>query len=315
MLAPRLKKRFKHFQKWSRRTGNPCFRLYEKDIPEFPLIVDWYSGEAVAWLMKRTRDDTLELEEQHRQNAIEQILEGLELRKNQLFVKERHRQKDEEGRAQYEKAGQAQQVRIVEEQGLKFEVNLSDYLDTGLFLDHRNARQWLRHLSQGKRVLNLFSYTGSFSIYALAGGADKVTSVDMSNTYSDWTRRNMKINGHKEGEFNEILTEDCLAWLKQAKKEGRLYDIIVCDPPTFSNSKKMDEASLVIDRDYPYLLHDCSKLCAEKGKIFFSNNSRSFKWDEASVPKGFTAKEMSETSVPEDFRNRSIHRSWWLERS
>jgi 23S rRNA (cytosine1962-C5)-methyltransferase len=314
MLAPRLKKRFKHLQKWARRTGNPCFRVYEKDIPEFPLIVDWYNGDAVAWLMKRTRDDTPEAEEIHRQNAIQQILEGLELDPSQLFIKERHRQKGEEGRAQYEKNDQLNYVRVIEEQGLKFEVNLSDFLDTGLFLDHRIARSWLRDIASGYRILNLFAYTGSFSVYAMAGKAEKVTTVDMSNTYCDWTRRNMKLNGFKENEFNEIIATDCLAWLKQAKSEGRLYDIIICDPPTFSNSKRMEEASFSIDRDYPYLLHDCAKLLAPQGKIFFSNNSRSFKWHEDQCPKGMVSKEMTSTSVPEDFRNKNIHRSWWLNR-
>jgi 23S rRNA (cytosine1962-C5)-methyltransferase len=315
MLGSRLKKRFKHLNKWARRSGIQCFRVYEKDIPEFPLTVDWYNGEAVVWLMKRTRDDTPEAEEAHRNICIAQILEGLELEPEQLFIKERHRQKGEEGRLQYGKTGQMNRVKVVEEQGLKFEVNLSDFLDTGLFLDHRNARQWVRDMSNGMRVLNLFAYTGSFSVYALAGNAEKVCTVDMSNTYCDWTRRNMQINGYQESALNEVIASDCLSWLRQANKERRLFDLIICDPPTFSNSKRMEEASFSIDRDCPYLLHDCSKLLAPQGKIFFSNNSKSFKWEDRFCPKGLEAREMTEKSVPEDFRNRSIHRSWWLQKT
>ena len=312
MLEQRLKKRLKHLKKWAQRQNITCFRLYEKDIPEYPCVVDWYDGDVVVWIYRRKKDETAEDAEAHAEDIVAQIQWGLERNKKQIFVKERYRQKGEEGREQYEKFGSDQYYKIVQEQGLSFEVNLSDYLDTGLFLDHRPARTWVREQCKGLSVLNLFAYTGSFSVYALDGGASSVTTIDLSNTYGQWTEKNMEINGFLPTKNNLVIQADCLAWLKQAKQEENAYDLIICDPPTFSNSKKMTDASFVIDRDYPWLLADMIKILAPGGKILFSNNSRGFKLDETKLPSGFMARDVSKSSIPQDFRNERIHQAWWI---
>ena len=190
-------------------------------------------------------------------------------------------------------------------------MNLSDFLDTGLFLDHRVARNWVRGSCKELRVLNLFAYTGSFSVYALAGGASRVTTVDMSKTYLDWASRNVALNEGLDASNHEIVQSDCLAWLGESLKKGEQYDLIICDPPTFSNSKRMKESSFSIDRDYRWLLADLTRLLQPEGRLFFSNNSRSFKLDKEQIPASLLMKEVSSSSVPEDFRNRKIHRSWW----
>jgi len=322
MLGNRLRKRHDQLRKWAARAGIEAFRLYERDIPEFPLVVDWYAGDVVAWLQPRTRDDTPEKAAEHRARCVQEIREGLELEKGRLFLKTRRRQRhrregatDDELAGQYERTGEANAVRVIAEQGLKFEVNLSDYLDTGLFLDHRVTRDLVRQRAQGKRVLNLFAYTGSFTCYALAGGAAATTTVDLSNTYQAWTERNMRLNGFEPSRDHRLIAADCVEWIAREQ-----YDIVVCDPPTFSNSKRMKADSFAIDRDYPDLLRWIARFVAPGGEVFFSTNSRSFEFDMAHVPAGFGAHEISHRSVPEDFRNRRIHRCWrlaegWIPRS
>ncbi len=186
MLANRLSKRFRHLSKWSAREDAPCFRVYERDIPEFPLVIDWYEGEVVVWFHPRTRDDTPEREESFHNLAIGEICAGLQVGTDRLWIKRRERQR---GLAQYERMGERNAVRTVREQGLRFEVNLSDFLDTGLFLDHRTTRRMVRERSKGRRVLNLFAYTGSFTSYAAHGGARATRTVDMSRTYRVHARR------------------------------------------------------------------------------------------------------------------------------
>lgn len=309
MLGARLKKRQRHLRKWSRRENVLCYRLYEKDIPEFPCIVDWYQGEAVVWVFRRTRDESESQVQGFVDRVIAEVMEGLELKRDQVHLKERFRQKRDGEKQQYEKFGGEKSHRVVEERDLLFEVNLRDFLDTGLFLDHRVARQWVREKAMGKRVLNLFAYTGSFSTYALKGGATAVTTVDMSRTYTEWAQRNLRLNGLDESRHTLVMA-DCIEWLEQNK--GLRYDLIVCDPPTFSNSKRMRDASFSIDRDHPQLIRRLIRMLNQGGELFFSNNSRSFEWDESGLLEGFQAREMSKTSVPEDFRNRKIHRSWWI---
>lgn len=314
MLEQRLKKRYKHLKKWAAKQGISCFRLYEKDIPEYPCTVDWYDGDVVVWMKRRTRDEDDDMVQNHVEDVVSQIAWGLERKPSQIFVKERYRQKrNEQGRDQYQREAMEVYTKEVAEQGLKFFVNLSDYLDTGLFIDHRVARSWVRDMAKGLDVLNLFAYTGSFSVYANDGGARSVTTVDMSKTYCQWAEHNLNINGFECDELNTVEVADCLQWLAQAKKERKTFDLIICDPPTFSNSKKMREASFSVDRDYPWLLADMCKLLRKGGKILFSNNSRSFEFDAERCPKGYFAREVSKQSVPQDFRNDRIHRSWWIE--
>ncbi len=311
MLANRLRKRQKHLRKWAKRQGITCYRLYERDIPEYPCIVDWYDGEAVVWLYERKKDETAVQQAAHRQETLTEIQAALNLKPEQIFVKERAVQSGLD--QQYEKYGRSQHIRVVQEQGLNFEVNLSDYLDTGLFLDHRPMRQWVRERSDGKRVLNLFAYTASFTAYAIAGGASATTTVDLSQTYCQWSERNLNLNGFSTSKAHQIIAQDCLKYLKEAKKRREKYDLIVCDPPTFSNSKKMKTASFSVERDHGDLLVDCYGVLAPHGTVIFSNNARQFKLDDASISPYFNIKDVTKQSIPEDFRNGRIHQCWILE--
>lgn len=305
MLDNRLAKRFKHLSKWSRRTSTPCFRVYERDIPEYPLVVDWYDGDVVAWLHPRTRDDTLELEESHAQACEEHILRGLAVERSRLFLKRRQRQR---GLAQYERVDTRGVVRVVREQGLSFEVNLSDYLDTGLFLDHRTTRSLVRARANGRRVLNLFAYTGAFTCHAVAGGAAQTRTVDLSKTYLGWAQRNMALNGFS-GDAHRFEQADCLQWLEQPTR-GESFDIIVLDPPTFSNSKRMVADSFAVERDWPALIASAMRWLDPRGQIWFSTNARSFAPDPALVPPGVVMRDITSFTLPEDFAGRTPHRAY-----
>ncbi len=314
MLGNRLAKQLKHLRGWAKAGGITCFRLYERDIPEFPAIVDWYDGDVVAWVYNRTRDDTPEKVRAFEDLCEEEILDGLQVPGARLHMKYRGRIKDRS--EQYDRVDDRGVVRTVEEQGLKFEVNLSDYLDTGLFLDHRKTRSIIRHYAKGKRVLNLFAYTGSFTVYARAGGAIATTTVDMSKTYQDWTKRNLELNGFAvDGALHRLVHADCLQFLEAGPAPGERYDYIVLDPPTFSNSKRMEADSFAVDRDWPRLVEMATRWLADDGWLYFSTNSRQLKWDDAQVPSGYVAREISERTVPDDFRNRRIHRCWTVTKS
>jgi 23S rRNA G2069 N7-methylase RlmK/C1962 C5-methylase RlmI len=314
VLGNRLAKQLKHLRGWARAGGLTCFRLYERDIPEYPAIVDWYDGDVVAWVYQRTRDDTPEKVRAFEDRCEEEILDGLQVAGARLHMKYRGRIRDRA--EQYDRVDDRGVTKVVEEQGLRFEVNLSDYLDTGLFLDHRKTRSIIRHYANGKRVLNLFAYTGSFTVYARAGGAAATTTVDMSKTYQEWTRRNLELNGFAvDGESHRLVHSDCLQFLSDGPRPGERYDYIVLDPPTFSNSKRMDAGSFAVDRDWPRLVELATRWLADGGYLYFSTNSRQLKWDDALVPAGFAAREISERTVPDDFRNRRIHRCWTVTKS
>jgi 23S rRNA (cytosine1962-C5)-methyltransferase len=313
VLGNRLAKQLRHLRGWARAGDITCFRLYERDIPEFPLVVDWYDGDVIAWVYHRTRDDTLEKEAAFHALVKQEILTGLEVPLERLYMK--YRERIRERTDQYERMDQRGVVRVVKEQGLKFEVNLSDYLDTGLFLDHRKTRSIIRHYAAGKRVLNLFAYTGSFTVYARAGGAAATTTVDMSKTYQEWTKRNLALNGFHESGDHRLVTADCLQYLARGPARWEQYDYIVLDPPTFSNSKRMDAESFAIDRDWPMLLRLVEPWLAPEGWLYFSTNSRQLTWDDQLLPPGWHAKEITRRTVPEDFRNAKIHRCWTAQRS
>jgi len=310
MLANRLAKRLRHLRGWAAAGDVTCFRLYERDIPEYPLIVDWYDGDAVVWIMPRTRDETEADRQAFRERALDEIRSGLAISDSQLWIKDRSGQRGRDGVPQYERVAERGATRVIGEQGLRFEVNLSDYLDTGLFLDHRTTRSLVRRYSEGKSFLNLFAYTGSFTVYARAGGAVATTTVDMSRTYQDWTRRNFALNGMRESPEHRLEAADCLAWLRKGPATGEQYDLIVCDPPTFSNSKRMGEATWAIDRDYAALLALIEPFLAPGGFLYFSTNSRGLKWDASALPAGLEALDLGDRTVPQDFRNRRIHRCW-----
>ncbi len=330
MLAQRLANRMRHLAKWGRRSGVSCFRLYERDIPDYPAIIDWYAdadasdisrdGDATVWLFERTKDETPQACDAHERDAASQVLEGLGISRERLHLKHRGRQRsDDGGRAQYERVHTAGQTKIVEEYGVSFEINLSDYVDVGLFLDQRPLRLMIRSRCEGKRVLNLFAYTGAFSVCARAGGAATTTTVDMSGTYLDWYGRNLQLNGFDTNDHHRALQADCLQWLDQHPAEQDRYDIVILDPPTFSNSKRMDADSFSIDRDAAPLLAQAARWVAPKGELFFSTNARRFTLDHSDVPDGFGCRDITNRTVPDDFRNKKIHRCWrlaegWTER-
>jgi 23S rRNA (guanine2445-N2)-methyltransferase / 23S rRNA (guanine2069-N7)-methyltransferase len=212
---------------------------------------------------------------------------------------------------QYEKLGESSDFKLVEESGLRFWVNFSDYLDTGLFLDHRITRQRLRADAARRRFLNLFAYTGSATVYAAAGGARASTTVDMSATYLDWAQRNLAVNDIPRRD-HEYIQADCIAWLEDAVAQKRVYDLIFLDPPTFSNSKRMDDI-LDVQRDHGSLIDHCMALLAHGGKLVFSTNAQKFKLD-GMLGERYKVTDISRATLPEDFkRNPRIHQCYELE--
>ena len=305
LFATRLKKRAKHLRRWPTKRGITCYRLYERDIPELPFVVDRFEnhfhmteyerphdrdpGQHAAWLelMKKTVASTFEVPI------------------HQVHLKSRRRQK---GNLQHERQSTDSKKLIVSEGGLKFLVNLSDYIDTGLFLDHRSTRQKVREESDGKRFLNLFAYTGSFSVYAAAGGAKSTTTVDWSSTYLCWAQENMELNGFDSTQHT-YRREGAMEYLESLKNSTK-FDLVVVDPPTFSNSKRTDDV-WDVQRDYGKLLGRLAKHLSPKGVVYFSNNFRKFELDQDQLPE-FDCREITSQTLPEEFRNRRIHRCWRL---
>jgi 23S rRNA (cytosine1962-C5)-methyltransferase len=231
--------------------------------------------------------------------CLEVISNVLDIHPSSIYLKFRQRQK---GAKQYERFSRIGAEFIVRENNLKFIVNPTDYLDIGLFLDHRMTRQMVREHAAGKRMLNLFAYTGSFSVYAAAGGATQTLTVDMSNTYLQWADRNLALNGFS-GDEHKLLQADVLQWLKQPV--ATQFDLIVIDPPTFSNSKRMN-GTLDTQRDHVWILNQALKLCAPGGVIWFSTNYRRFKLS-AELIKASAIQDITKQTIPPDFRNERIH--------
>ncbi|OQS39814.1 SAM-dependent methyltransferase [Chromobacterium haemolyticum] len=307
-FANRLAKNFKHYAKWARRQGLDAWRVYDKDVPQFPFAVDMY-GERIHL---QEYDTGWEMEDDAYREWINAVVDSLcaatGLAHEAVTLKNRRRQK---GVSQYEKAGQQGCDFVVNEFGQRFIVNLEAYLDTGLFLDHRNTRKRVREEAAGKRFLNLFAYTGSFTVYAASGGAIRSETVDMSNTYQDWSRRNFELNGLDLAR-HELVRADVFQYLEDAVDAGKQFDLIVMDPPTFSNSKKMRDI-LDVQRDHVWLIDYAMALLAPGGTLYFSNNLRSFKLDER-LSDDYLISDISAQSVPEDFRNRAIHQCWRIRR-
>lgn len=294
----RLRKNFQHFRKWARKRDISCYRLYERDIPEFPFVVDYYDG--------RVHLQSLSGDDEQLMAAREACALALDVSLDAVKCKKREGQKRD---SQYEKTGDEGEYFEVSEGHCKFIVNLDAYLDTGLFLDHRNARRMIGEMAQGKRFLNLFSYTGSFTVHAAKGGAHSSVTVDLSNRYLDWARRNFELNGLDPARHVRVRA-DVLLFLKEAVAKKERFDLIVLDPPSFSNSRKMTDI-LDIQRDHVLLIEQCMTLLNPGGVLFFSTNLRSFKPDIALFTR-LSAREISDTTVPDDFRNRRIHRAWLI---
>jgi len=303
----RLAKRFKHLSKWARRQGIEAFRVYDRDIPEIPLVVDWYAGWLHAAEYERPHDRTDVEHEVWLDRMIEAAAAELGVPTERTFLKVRRRQRDG---GQYEKVDQRQAVLTVQEGGLAFEVNLSDYLDTGLFLDHRQTRALVRADTAGRRMLNLFCYTGSFSVYAAAGGAGETVSVDLSNTYLDWTRTNLSRNGFKDAGRHRLVRDDARAFLEHRARRGEpAFDLAVVDPPTFSRSAR-SETPWDVQQDHAQLLELVADNLVAGGIVYFSTNFRRFHLDGARLEKLYSVREITSRTIPEDFRNERIHRAW-----
>ena len=329
LLRNRLIKRYKHLRKWAKRVGVDAYRLYDRDIPEIPLLIDIY-GDSVSGALYERPYEKDSAEEEHWLSVMKGVIaETLELPTEQIFIKQRKRLRNrDEGPAQYQKVDSKAIIRQVHEGGLTFQVNLSDYLDTGLFLDHRLSRALVRNEAKGRRVLNLFCYTGSFSVYAAHGGAAQVDSVDLSNTYLDWAKTNFALNGYKsqfiEPEIyaeapqhigkNLLIRADALRFLQEAVRKKLNWDLIVLDPPTFSNSKKMTDI-LDIRRDYRELIDLCLALLNPQGLLLFSTNARSFHFETdyfLEQHPGIVIKDITKATVDEDFRERKVRLCYTL---
>lgn len=301
-----LAKRARHLRKWPTKRNISCYRLYDRDMPEAPFAIDRYGEAVVVAEYERPHERTPAEHADWLDLMVRTVAKTLEVPRDQVFLRRRERQR---GEAQYERQSDQSELRVVEEAGLRFRVNLSDYLDTGLFLDHRVTRGLFRDQAEGKRVLNLFAYTGSFSVYAAAGGAASTTTVDLSQNYLDWAAENLALNGFKPGETHRLLRDDSRAYVNLLPKEP-LFDLAVVDPPTFSNSKRIDN-DWDVQHDAVPLLNALRLRMSVGGVVYFSTNFRRFKLDEAALT-GYAVREISRQTVPEDFRNKRIHRCWRL---
>jgi 23S rRNA (cytosine1962-C5)-methyltransferase len=298
-----IKNNYRHLKKWAKRTNTDCFRIYDREICHHPIAIDIYAERFCVHYFSKDRLETEPLEEY--KNEIDTLLNSIfGVSKERIFWRTRTKTKTTR---QYEKQNDFQDFFVVHEYGVKFLVNLIDYIDTGLFLDHRETRKLSSSFAKGKKVLNLFSYTASFSVHAAMNGASYTKSVDMSNTYSSWARENFKINGLNQ-KNNEIVREDCLKFLKIESASKNKYDLIIIDPPTISRSKKMVEL-FDIQEDYISLINHSSMMLNQGGIILFSTNSRKFVLDESLFPhlKFF---EITHKTIPEDFKDPKIHRCW-----
>ncbi len=309
MFENRLKKLKKEKEKWAKRNTILAYRVYDEDIPQVPVILDRYNDRFVLYDKSSLRFQTEEEKEERFKVISSIVIQVFNIPAESLYLKTRKKQK---GHDQYEKLDSISKEFEVNENHVKLLINLSDYIDTGLFLDHRITRRWFGETSAGKHVLNLFCYTGAFTVYAAVGGAASVTSVDMSKTYIEWAKRNLAING-KSGRNFEYLTTDVLQWIRDEAKnpDRKRYDLIFLDPPTFSNSKKMTEEWNVEDNHRNLILTLLTKFLTPTGEIWFSTNFRKFVWaipDEEWKERGYLCLDISLESIPEDFRDKKIHR-------
>jgi 23S rRNA (cytosine1962-C5)-methyltransferase len=315
-LTNRLRKQRRKLDTWAKRQSISCLRLYDCDIPEIPLQIDWYEGAVcVAWLPTQTIHVDADHPHPWLDAMRDAIAAALEIEPALIFPRLRLRRR---GGWQYARLSRERVTRTVHEGGLKFEVNLTDYLDTGLFLDHRRTRALLRAESSGKRVLNLFSYTGSFTVYAAAGGASQTLSIDLSGNYSDWAERNLALNG-LSGPQHRVLAADVLGWLDQcaqnpkssAKNNGGPFDIIICDPPTHSTSERAAR-DWDVQTDHPHMLMQLHALLSDQGVIYFSNNLRSFVLNADALTPAFILANITQRTASADFERSHPHQCWRL---
>ncbi|MEF1282430.1 bifunctional 23S rRNA (guanine(2069)-N(7))-methyltransferase RlmK/23S rRNA (guanine(2445)-N(2))-methyltransferase RlmL [Vibrio sp. M250220] len=308
LVAPdfsnRLKKNIAKIGKWARKEKLDCYRVYDADLPDYNVAIDVYLDQLVIQEYAAPKDIPEEKAKRRLTDIIRATIQVTGTPANKVVLKVREKQK---GRAQYQKLSQQSETLVVNEYGVKLSVNLHDYLDTGLFLDHKITRRKLGEMAQGKDFLNLFAYTGSGTVHAACGGANSTTTVDMSNTYLEWAKENMKLNG-QVGRQHRFEQADCLQWLEKSTAQ---FDLIFIDPPTFSNSKRMEQ-SFDVQRDHIQLMKNLKRLLRSGGTIVFSNNKRHFKMDlESLADLGLQANNISHQTLPMDFsRNKHIHNCW-----
>ncbi|KJF99296.1 bifunctional 23S rRNA (guanine(2069)-N(7))-methyltransferase RlmK/23S rRNA (guanine(2445)-N(2))-methyltransferase RlmL, partial [Photobacterium angustum] len=303
-FANRLKKNITKLDKWAKREGIECYRIYDADLPNYNAAIDKYKDYLIIQEYAAPKSVSEETARRRIMDVLRATIEVTGVESNKVILKVRERQK---GKNQYQKLSSAERHMIVEEYGVELKVNLYDYLDTGLFLDHRITRRMLGQMATGKDFLNLFSYTGSATVHAAVGGAKTTTTVDMSNTYLRWAQENMELN-NQVGPQHEYVQADCLQWLKEVDDT---FDLIFIDPPTFSNSKRMKQ-TFDIQRDHIMLMENLKRMLRPDGQIVFSNNKRQFKMDLDKINElGLQAKNISNKTLPLDFaKNKQIHNCW-----
>lgn len=300
MFENRLLKVYKHKSKLARRQNITCYRVYDHDLPEFPFSIEFYGDN--IYVAEYLRRHGMEDEEHERwlDECLDVIAKILETDKEKIFVRQRKRMSHRTPGAQYEKINTESHFFNVEENGLKFRVNLTDYLDTGLFPDHRITRQMVREECKDLRVLNLFCYTGSFSVYAASGGASGVTSVDLSRTYLGWAEDNFNINKLRDKKKYHFVHADVKQYLKTLKPDS--FDLAVMDPPTFSNSKRMKDF-LDIQNDHAELINDVLNALSPTGVLYFSTNYTKFVLDKEKI-KASGIKDITKATTPFDFEGK-----------
>lgn len=328
MLANRVRKRARHLRKWARRENVGCYRLYDRDIPEIPLAIDWYDGRLYIALYHKTpkgtptgaqkdkRTDSGPSRPPALDNAwcaamASAVARALDVPESDVHIKQRRRQR---GASQYNRLGETGEETEVTESGHRFLVNLHDYLDTGLFLDHRTLRSRVEREASGRRFLNLFCYTGAFTVYAAAGGARATVSVDLSARYLAWAERNMACNGFT-GPEHQYVRDEVIELLRrgpgprQAAAFDQPFDLVVLDPPTFSNSKKM-HGVLDVRRDHPMLIAGALDLMAPGGVLYFSTNARGFRLDDD--VRAAEVEDITDQTLSPDFERKPPHRCFRL---
>lgn len=304
MFQNRLAKVYKHRSKQAKRMHISCYRLYDKDLPEFPVSIDVY-GEKICLSEYRAKHHLTEEEHIDWLNGTAAVIaDVLQIDDEHIYTKERRRKTDR--LSQYQKVNEEKVFFEVEENGLNFLVNLSDYLDTGLFLDHRITRKMVMEEAKGKKVLNLFAYTGSFSVYAAAGEAQEVVTVDLSNTYIDWAKKNFEANflvDHKKYKFEVADVKQYLQTLTP-----NTFDLVIMDPPTFSNSKKMKDF-LDIQQDHVELINQTFRAMKPGGVLYFSNNATRFELNKEALHAS-VINDITKATTPFDFEEKLRRWCW-----
>jgi 23S rRNA (guanine2445-N2)-methyltransferase / 23S rRNA (guanine2069-N7)-methyltransferase len=308
MLANRLVKNLKHLSRWLRKENISCYRIYDADIPQYAIAIDVYEDWVHVQEYEPPRSVDTVKAFVRLNDAVKVISRVLDVDKKHIVLKTRKKQS---GAEQYTRQDVAGETVIAHENGLKFKLNLRDYLDTGLFLDHRLTRKLIAAIAANRSFLNLFAYTGTATVYAAAGGASSTTTVDMSNTYLAWAQQNLKLNG-LDGRQHAFIREDCLVWMADAEKQGKRYQLIFLDPPTFSNSKRMDR-TLDIKRDHVELIKQAAALLDDDGVLIFSSNARGFKLDEEGL-NDYSLRDITRMTTPEDYRRKPAHVCWCIAR-